>query len=87
MRGLQPWPLVSVRLDGQRYLLHRTVPHPDSADAPPGTIVEAAGDRLIVATTGGTLQIRHLQPEGRRVLSSREFLAGYRIRPGMAFEP
>jgi len=28
-----------------------------------------------------------LQPEGRRVLSSREFLAGYRIRPGMIFEP
>jgi methionyl-tRNA formyltransferase len=87
VRGLQPWPLVSVRLDGHRYLIHRTASHTDSAAAAPGTIVEAAGDRLVVATTKGMLQILQLQPEGRRVLSSREFLAGYRIRPGMIFEP
>ena len=82
VRGLQPWPLVSARLDGHRYLLHRTAHDPQSVAAAPGTIVEAAGDRLVVATAHGTLQILQLQPEGRRVLSSREFLAGYRIRPG-----
>ena len=87
VRGLQPWPLVSARLDNHRYLLHRTLPHPDSVAAAPGTIVEAAGDRLVVATVRGTLQILQLQPEGRRVLNSRDFLAGYRIRPGMTFEP
>jgi methionyl-tRNA formyltransferase len=87
VRGLQPWPLVSARLDGHRYLLHRTAHDSQSAAAAPGTIVEAAGDRLVVATTHGTLRILQLQPEGRRVLSSREFLAGYRIRPGMIFEP
>ena len=87
VRGLQPWPLVSARLDGHRYLLHRTACHPDSVAGAPGTIVEAAGDRLLVATAKGTLQILQLQPEGRRVLGSREFLAGYRIRPGMTFAP
>lgn len=87
VRGLQPWPLVSARLDGHRYLLHRTAHDPQPVAAAPGAIVEAAGDRLVVATAHGTLQILQLQPEGRRVLSSREFLAGYRIRPGMIFEP
>jgi len=87
VRGLQPWPLVSARLDGHRYLLHRTAHDAQSVAAAPGAIVEAAGDRLVVATAHGTLQILQLQPEGRRVLSSREFLAGYRIRPGMIFEP
>ena len=87
VRGLQPWPLVSARLDGRRYLLYRTACHPDSVAGAPGTIVEAAGDRLLVATAKGTLQILQLQPEGRRVLGSREFLAGYRIRPGMTFAP
>ena len=87
VRGLQPWPLVSARLDGHRYLLHRTAHEPQTVAAAPGAIVEAAGDRLVVATAHGTLQILQLQPEGRRVLSSREFLAGYRIRPGMIFEP
>ncbi len=87
VRGLQPWPLVSAWLDGHRYLLHRTTYEPETVSDFPGTIVEAAGDRLVVATTSGTLRILHVQPEGRRVLSSREFLAGYRIRPGMTFEP
>jgi methionyl-tRNA formyltransferase len=87
VRGLQPWPLVSARLEGQRYLLHKTAHGAEPSPAPPGTIVEAAGDRLSVATGAGTLQILQLQPEGRRVLSSREVLAGYRIRPGAIFEP
>ena len=86
VRGLQPWPLVSVRMEGQRYLLHRTAVEGEATAAAPGTIVEASGDRLSVATGAGTLQILHVQPEGRRVLTSREFLAGYRIRPGMQFE-
>jgi methionyl-tRNA formyltransferase len=86
VRGLQPWPLVSTRLEGQRYLLHRTAHSADASAAAPGTILEAAGDRLTVATGSGTLQILQLQPEGRRVLSSREVLAGYRVRPGMVFE-
>jgi methionyl-tRNA formyltransferase len=86
VRGLQPWPLVSARLDGRRYLLHRTAPQPDAMAGPPGAVVEAAGDRLVVATASGTLQVLQLQPEGRRVLSSRELLAGYRVVPGMIFE-
>src|SRR5688572_3557263 len=73
VRGLQPWPLVSARLDGRRYLLHRTAHDPQSVADEPGTIVEASSDRLVVATAHGRLQILRLQPEGRRVLSSREF--------------
>ena len=88
VRGLQPWPLVSVHLDGQRYLLHRTRPAGDRSAAAPGTVLEAAGDRLIAAAGGGeSLQILQLQPEGRRVMSAREFLAGRRIQPGMQFVP
>jgi methionyl-tRNA formyltransferase len=51
-----------------------------------GTVVEAAGDRLVAATGDGLLQILQLQPEGRRVQTSREFLAGHRVRPGMQFD-
>jgi methionyl-tRNA formyltransferase len=89
VRGLQPWPLVSVHLDGQRYLLHRTRPTGNRAAGAPGTILEAAGDRLIAAAGGDgeSLQILQLQPEGRRVMSAREFLAGRRIQPGMQFVP
>lgn len=86
VRGLQPWPLVSAWLDGQRYLLHRTRRAGDRAGAPGGTVIDAAGDRLSVAAGDGeVLHILRIQPEGRRVMHTREFLAGHRLTPGARF--
>jgi methionyl-tRNA formyltransferase len=54
----------------------------------PGTVLRAAGDELIVACGGGTaLQVLELQPEGRRSMTAREFLAGRDIAPGARFTP
>jgi methionyl-tRNA formyltransferase len=83
VRGLQPWPLVAARLAGVRVLVHRTALTDDVSDAPGGTIVQASGDTLAVAAGDGrVLRIVSLQPEGRRVMSVRDFLASRRIEPG-----
>jgi methionyl-tRNA formyltransferase len=88
VRGLQPWPLVSTHLGDRRFLLHRTGRTEDRSEAVPGTIVEAAGDRLeVVAGDGEVLRILQLQPEGRRVMTAREFLAGRAVRAGDLFRP
>ena len=55
------------------------------ASAPPGTVLEAFGDRLIVATGAGALRIVELQPEGKRALTARDFLAGHRLAAGERF--
>ena len=47
-----------------------------------GTVIEAAGDALRVATGDGVLRILALQPEGKRVMTAREFLAGRHIPAG-----
>ncbi len=92
VRGLHPWPHASAVLDGRRYLIHRTaVAAPPSdgsfAAAPPGTVVDARPDSLLVAAGGGhAVAIRELQPEGRSRLSARAFLAGHRWRPGARFD-
>lgn len=52
---------------------------------PPGTIVEAAADHLVVATGDGLLQILEIQAEGKRPMSAREFLAGHRLTAGDRF--
>jgi methionyl-tRNA formyltransferase len=52
---------------------------------PPGTIVEADGDRLIVATGDGVLRILEMQAEGKRPMGVREFLAGHRLTAGERF--
>jgi methionyl-tRNA formyltransferase len=52
---------------------------------PPGTIFEADGDRLIVATGDQALRLIEIQAEGKRPMSAREFLAGHRLAPGDRF--
>lgn len=87
VRGLQPWPLVSARIAGHRILIHRTaVPTAITPDAP-GTIVRAEGDRLEVAAGDGrVLRLLVVQPEGRRPMTAREFLAGRAISRGWKLE-
>lgn len=87
IRGLQPWPLASTRLAGVRLLLHRSALADEPASAAPGTVVRAAGGELTVAAGDGRgLRLLELQPEGRRVMSTREFLAGRRVDTGLALE-
>jgi methionyl-tRNA formyltransferase len=88
VRGLQPWPLVAVRIDGNRCLLHRTQLTHERTDAAPGTIVGAGpGGISVAAGHGGVLRIVELQPEGRRAMSARDFLAGHVVRPGASLAP
>ena len=93
VRGLHPWPPAFTFLDGSRYLIRRTAPESaplagPAPAAPPGTIVEARGDRLHVACGAGTaLSVLEIQPEGRRAQSARDFLAGRRIASRAAFRP
>ena len=93
VRGLHPWPPAFTFLSESRYLIRRTAPHAGPAPAqgsapPPGAVVEARGDRLRVACgEGSVLSILEIQPEGRRALATRDFLAGRRIPPGAVFRP
>ena len=86
VRGLQPWPLASTRFNGERIVLRRTTPLA-SGGTVPGTVVRAQADELIVACGDGTaLRVLEIQPEGRRTMTAREFLAGRGALEGSRFE-
>jgi methionyl-tRNA formyltransferase len=87
VRGLQPWPLVSARLRGTRLLIHRTALTTAVTPDRPGTIVRAEGDRFEVAAGDGrVLRLMLVQPEGRRAMNARDFLAGHHITAGARLE-
>lgn len=86
VRGLHPWPLASTSLHGRRLIVRRTSLS-GAASGVPGSIVEATGDRLIVATGEGALQIHELQLEGKRAMQARDFLAGHGLKTGTVFDP
>jgi methionyl-tRNA formyltransferase len=88
VRGLQPWPLVSARLADLRVLVHRTELTNEKSSQPAGTVLRAGGDDLeVVAGDGIVIRILELQPEGRRVMRAREFLAGRRVPAGASIAP
>jgi methionyl-tRNA formyltransferase len=87
VRGLQPWPLVSARLRGTRLLIHRTALTTALTPDKPGTIVRAEGERFEAAAGDGrVLRLMVVQPEGRRAMSARDFLAGHHITAGAQLE-
>lgn len=87
-RALDPWPRATTffeRADGarQRLVLEDVAVAASPVTAAPGTVLVAAGDRLVVACGGGTaLEIMRLVPEGRRSMSAAEFLRGSPLREG-----
>ena len=86
IRGLHPWPHAYTFLHGTRLLILGSTVEPQSdaaglpASAPPGAILVARGDHLHVACGDDTvLALHELQPEGRKRLATRAFLAGHPI--------
>jgi methionyl-tRNA formyltransferase len=81
VRGLTPWPHAWTHAGAHRVLVIATSVE-RSGDGMPGEILEASGDVLLVAAGQGAVRLHRVQPEGRRVLTAREFLAGHRLTRG-----
>ncbi len=84
VRGLHPWPLAYTFLGDHRLIVRRTAAGlAPGVPADPGTVIEASAHRWQVATGfGGALTLIEVQPEGKRPMSAREYLAGRPVRPG-----
>ena len=86
VRGLYPWPHAYTYLDNARLVVMRTQVASERTTAAPGTIVAVAPGIISVATgNAGCLTIEEIQPEGRRAMKTRDYLAGHPIQPGARF--
>ena len=56
-------------------------------EATPGTVLEAAAGRLVVAAGQGAVMPQSVQPAGKKPLGIEQFLRGYRLRPGDRLGP
>jgi methionyl-tRNA formyltransferase len=80
LRGFQPWPGAFTTFRGKTLHLYAAVPAPEIA------IVKAAHfvvekDRLLLGFAhGSTLEVQELQMEGKKRMSARDFVNGYRPR-------
>ena len=81
VRGLSPFPGMSTNYKGKRLRVFKTSIQ-SGIKLSPGTIIEAEGDRLIIATAEGGLRVHELQLEGKKRMKVDDFLRGNKIQPG-----
>lgn len=83
VRGLIPWPAAAVELGGVRCKVFATAVCGESTSAAPGTVVQADKKGLKIACGGETvLEIRELQPDGKKRMAASAFLQGHPIPEG-----
>lgn len=87
IRGLNPWPSAFTGWQGKTLKLwSASVSYERFEACPCGTLVSVKNGMLWIMTGNGVLQVRELQPEGKRRMTTEEFLRGYPLTPGLVFE-
>ncbi|HEY5623287.1 MAG TPA: methionyl-tRNA formyltransferase [Gammaproteobacteria bacterium] len=81
VRAFNPWPVCVGRLSDDRTLriLAATAEPGETADAP-GAIVAAGADGIEVATGGGRLRLRIVQPPGGVAMPAADYLNAHSLR-------
>ncbi len=87
IRAFDPMPGASAAIAGEtvklwRCQLETTVP----ADGAAGTVLRADAAGVVVACGRGALRLTELQRPGGKRLAVADFLRGFDLKPGMAFE-
>ncbi len=86
IRGMNPWPSAYSYLNGERIKIikaRKPIEYDISLNGKAiGIIVKASDGQLIVQTGSGLLAIEELQPEGKKTMSAKAFLAGRKLKEG-----
>ena len=86
IRGLNPWPSAYTYKDGKVIKFwSASVAYEKFEPCPCGTLVSVEGGMLWIMTGNGILQVKEIQPEGKRRMTVEEYLRGYPRTPGLVF--
>lgn len=81
INGLNPWPCVSVQVEGQRIKLLRAAAA--EGEGAPGTVLAADPKQgLVIACGSGAVRIMELQAPGGKAMRAEDYLRGHAIPAG-----
>ncbi len=75
VRGLHPWPVATMELQGKRFKVHQTAVV--DANGTPGQILGMTKTGLLVACGCGAVEIRSIQAEGGKRMSAPDYFRGH----------
>ena len=88
IRGLNPWPTAYTRLDGKMLKIWKAEVtsaeelSKEDRQKEAGTIITVEKDSFSVLTDDGLLMVKELQMEGKRKMTTEEFLRGFKLQEG-----
>lgn len=85
VRGLYPWPGTYTFLNGKMMKICAVALSDVPANGVPGEVCMVTKDSLFVNTGEGTLEIKELQPEGKKRMTVHDFLLGNKLEKGICF--
>ena len=86
IHGLSPYPAAFVSYKDKIIKLYRAkVYDPSSTEETPGSIIKASEGQLFIGCQPGIIEILELQMEGKKKLSTTEFLRGQSLKVGERF--
>lgn len=77
IRGLIPWPVASMVLQGRRFKVYRAELQPGKAGAEPGSVLELNKKGLAIACADGALLITELQADGGKRMRAVDYFRGH----------
>ena len=75
VRGLHPWPVATMELQGKLFKVHET--RVVSGSGQPGSILEMNKNGLVIACGEGAVEIRSLQAEGGKRMAAPDYFRGH----------
>src|SRR5262249_26980791 len=82
LRGFQPWPGAYTVFRGKNLKILAVPPAPPELSLAPAEL-RISGDKLLAGCgSGSALELQQVQPEGKKAITAREFISGYRPVPG-----
>ena len=78
VRGLHPWPVATMELQGQCFKVHETRVLDRSGT--PGEVLELNKQGLVIACGEGAVEIRQLQAEGGKRMAAPDYFRGHPLK-------
>ena len=77
VRGLNPWPVATMELQGKRFKVYATAVVENPTGAPAGTVLGLTKSGLQIACGEGAVEIRVLQAEGGKRMAAPDYFRGH----------
>ncbi len=77
VRGMNPWPVATTQLGGNRFKIYETVLIEGKTGAAPGTVLALTKTGLQIACGEGAVEIRVLQAEGGKRMAAPDYFRGH----------